>query len=128
MAVLYASNYVWMHHIPVARELEITDDELQAVRTARYEGLSSREQAVLALTDELVDARTIRREVWDTHRRHLRDVEIVDLVHLVAQYVFFTSINNAVQVAIDEGLTDIPAIDDPIGPQPQPESRSGDAS
>ena len=116
MAVLHASNYVWMHHVPVARELDITDDELHAVRTARYDRLSERERSLLALTDELVDVRSIRREVWDAHRPHLGDVEIVDLVHLVAQYVFFTLMNNAAQVTIDEGLADIPAIDAPIGP------------
>ena len=115
MGVLYASNYVWMHHLPVGREFGLTDDELHAVRTARCEGFPARERALLALTDELVDARTIRREVWDAHRAHLVDVELVDLVNLVAQYTLFALMNNAFQVAVEGGIAGTPAIDDVIG-------------
>jgi 4-carboxymuconolactone decarboxylase len=115
MAALYASNYVWMHHVPVAREFGVTDDELDAVRTAIYRGFPPRERALLALTDELVEARTIRREVWDAHCPSLGDIEVVDLVNLVAQYVLFALMNNAAQVTIEEGLAGTPAIDDAIG-------------
>lgn len=115
MAALYASNYVWRHHVPVARELAVTDDELHAVRTGRSERFSARERTLLALTDELVDARTIRRDVWDAHASHLDDVEVVDLVHLVAQYTLFALMNNAVQVAVEDGIAGTPALDDVIG-------------
>lgn len=114
MGVLYASNYVWKHHVPVGREFGVTDDELRAVGTGEYRGLAVRERALLALTDELVEARTIRREVWDAFRPSLGDIEIVDLVSLVAQYVLFALINNAAQVAVEEGLAGTPAIDDAI--------------
>jgi 4-carboxymuconolactone decarboxylase len=114
MGVLYAANYVWMHHVPVGREFGVTDDELHAVRTGKYEGFPAREQALLALTDELTEARTIRREVWDACRPNLGDIEIVDLVNLVAQYVLFALINNAAQVTVEAGLAGTPAIDDVI--------------
>jgi 4-carboxymuconolactone decarboxylase len=114
MGVLYASNYVWMHHVPVGREFGVTDGELHAVRTGEYEGFGAREQALLALTDELTEARTIRREVWDTYRANLGDIEMVDLVNLVAQYVLFALINNAAQTTVEEGLAGTPAIGDVI--------------
>jgi 4-carboxymuconolactone decarboxylase len=112
MAVLFASNYVWMHHVPVGREFGVTDDELGAVRAADYEGLTARERALLVLTDELVEARTIRREVWEANSPVLGAVELVDLVSLVAQYVLFGLINNAAQVSVEEGLSGTPGIDD----------------
>jgi len=114
MGVLYASNYVWMHHVLVGRELGVTDDELHAVRAGEYEGFTARERALLAPTDELTEARTIRREAWDAHHPHLGDIEVVDLVNLVAQYVLFALINNAVQITVEEGLAGTPAIDDVI--------------
>lgn len=115
MGVLYASNYVWMHHVPVAREFGVRDDELHAVRTARYDALPARERALLALTDELVEARTISREAWHANRPFLGDIEVVDLVHLVAQYVLFALMNNAVQVSVEEGVAGVPTIDATIG-------------
>ncbi len=115
MGVLYASNYVWRHHVPVAREFGVTDDELQAVRAGRYATLATRDRALLALTDELVEARTISREAWNANRQILSDRELVELVHLVAQYVFFALLNNAMQVSVEEGLADIPPIDAAIG-------------
>jgi 4-carboxymuconolactone decarboxylase len=114
MGVLYASNYVWMHHVPVGREFGVTDDELEALRAGYYEGFSDRERALLALADELVEARTIRREIWDACSPSLGEIEIVELVNLVAQYVLFALINNAAQVSVEEGLAGTPAIDDPI--------------
>jgi len=114
MGVLYASNYVWMHHVPVGREFGVTDEELRAVRTGEYEGFPAREQALLALTDELTEARTIRREVWDAYRANLGDIEVVDLVNLLAQYVLFALINNAAQTTVEEGLAGTPTIDDVI--------------
>lgn len=114
VGVLSGSNYVWMHHVPVGREFGITEDELHAIRTVRYRRFPPREQALLALTDELVEARTIRRPAWDTHRAHLRDVEIVDLVNLVGQYVFLALINSALQIAVEKGIAGTPAIDDVI--------------
>jgi 4-carboxymuconolactone decarboxylase len=115
MGVLYASNYVWMHHVPVAREFGVSEDELHAVRTARYGALPARERALLALTDELVEARTISREAWTVNRPLLGDVEIVDLVQLVAQYVLFALMNNAAQVSVEEGVADVLPIDAMIG-------------
>ena len=111
MGVLYASNYVWRHHVPVAREFGVSDAELNAVRTGRYAPLADRERALLALTDELVESRMVSPEAWNAHRALLEDLELVELVHLVAQYVFFALLNNAMQVSVEEGLADIPPLD-----------------
>jgi len=117
MAVLYGSNYVWMHHLPVAREFGVTDAELEAVRSARFEVFGARERALLVLVDELVETRTVSRQVWDANRGQLTDVELVELVHLVGQYVLFALLNNAMQVSLEEGMAGLPAIDAAIGPQ-----------
>ena len=73
-----------------------------------------REAALLALTDEMVEARTIRRQAWDTHATVLEPVELVDLIGLIAQYVLFALANNAAQVQVEAALDDVPGLDDPI--------------
>lgn len=115
MGCLYRSNYVWKHHVPVGREFGVSDAELDAVRTGRYDGFPERERSILALPDELVEQRTIRAERWAADRGPLRKVDVVDLIALVAQYVLFSLMNNALQVQIETSLGDVPAIDSPIG-------------
>jgi alkylhydroperoxidase family enzyme len=105
MACLYGSNYVWKHHVPVGHEFGITDAELDAVEAGDFERFASaRERALLALTDELVNARTIRPAAWTAHAAALPRTELVDLVSLVSQYVFFALMNNAFQVEVEPAL------------------------
>lgn len=111
MGVLYRSSYVWKHHVPVATEFGVDGAELQALRDGAYAGFSAREQALLALTDELVDNRTIRAETWALYKPALPDGALVDLVNLVAQYVLFALLNNAAQVQVEPALTAIPGLE-----------------
>jgi alkylhydroperoxidase family enzyme len=114
MGTLYGSEYVWKHHVPVGREFGMTDDELVAVRDGDIAVFGQREAALIALTDELVDARTIRREAWDRHTSVLSPRDVVDLIQLVAQYVLFALANNAAQVQVEASLGDVPGLNDPI--------------
>ena len=91
------------------------DAELDAVRTGRYDSFPGRERSLLAFTDELVEQRTIRAERWAADRGTLTEVDVVDLIGLVAQYVLFSLMNNALQVQVETSLGDVPAIDSPIG-------------
>jgi 4-carboxymuconolactone decarboxylase len=115
MACLFGSNYVWQHHVPVGREFGIVDDELEAVRTARFDHFGPREQALLALTDELMEERTISAGAWATHATRLTTVDLVDLIGLVSQYVLFALMNNAMQVQLEATLGPVPALDEALG-------------
>lgn len=108
MAALYGSNYVWKHHVPVAHEFGVSDGEIAAVRAADLGAIASpRERALLALTDELVEARTVRAEAWALHASLLSRRDLVDLVALVSQYVFFALMNNAFEVEVEPALGSI---------------------
>jgi 4-carboxymuconolactone decarboxylase len=108
MAALYGSNYVWKHHVPVAHEFGVTEREIHAVRVADLDAIASpRERALLALTDELVEARTIRAEAWSAHASLLSRRELVDLIALVSQYVFFALMNNAFEVEVEPGVAGV---------------------
>jgi 4-carboxymuconolactone decarboxylase len=112
MGYLYRSNYVWKHHVPVGREFGVTDPELNALRQGQTEGFVSREASLLALTDEIVNQRTIRADAWKDHKQNLSDRDLVDLVHLISQYVLFAVMNNAMQVQVEAALDDVPGIED----------------
>jgi alkylhydroperoxidase family enzyme len=108
MAVHYRCNYVWKHHVPVAVEFGVTEKLLAGVREFPLpSGFDEREEALLMLTDELVTERDIRDEVFDKYRNQLKDSELVDLISLVSQYVFFSLANNALRVQIEPSLEGI---------------------
>lgn len=106
MACLYRSDYVWKHHVPVGREF--------GIRESRYEPtFNQREAGLLFLTDEMVNGRTVSAATWAAQRSSFSDKELVDLVHLVSQYVFFALMNNTMQVQVEPPLLDIPGLDAP---------------
>ncbi|MDD5508526.1 MAG: hypothetical protein PHD25_09420 [Bacteroidales bacterium] len=108
MAVHYRSNYVWKHHVPVAVEFGIADELLAAVKQFPLPPVfNAREEALLQLTDELVTERDIRDEVYENYHGQLRDSELVDLISLVSQYVFFSLANNALRVEIEPAFGEI---------------------
>ncbi len=104
MACLYRSDYVWKHHVPVGREFGISEEELASIHSARHDAFTPREEALLSLTDELVEARTISAALWERVRGELTEGQVVDLISLVAQYVFFALMNNALQVQVEDGV------------------------
>ena len=115
MGCQYRSNYVWKHHVLVAREFGVDDTELDGVRRGVYDSFIPRERALLALTDEMVDQRTVTPASWAHHRPALRDGDLVDLIELVAQYVMFALANNVMQCQIEAPLAEVPAIDGLLG-------------
>lgn len=105
MAFHYRCNYVWKHHVPVAVEFGVTEDLLEGVREFPLPaGFNAREEALMILTDELVTERDIRDAVFDKYRSQLRDSELVDLISLVSQYVFFSLANNALRIQVEPSL------------------------
>lgn len=111
MGYLYKSDYVWKHHVPVAKEYGTNEAEIEAVKTASLPAIfSTREYALLMLTDEMVAHRTIREEAWTKWNHVLKPSEMVDLISLVSQYVFFALLNNALQIEIEEPLQKIPGL------------------
>ncbi|MFO7721707.1 MAG: carboxymuconolactone decarboxylase family protein [Bacteroidales bacterium] len=109
MGIHYRCQYVWKHHVPVAREFGATDAELEAVKATPVPRVfPDREFALLVLTDEMVQHRTIREEAWQSWGSRLKEQELVDLISLVSQYTFFALFNNALQIEIEPPLKEIP--------------------
>lgn len=111
MGFLYRCDYVWKHHVPVAREFGVTEAEIDAVKQPLAASpFADRELALLELTDELVEQRTMRQEIWDRWKNVLKKSEFVDLVTIVSQYVLFALTNNTMQVELEAPLHDIPGL------------------
>ena len=105
MAVHYRCNYVWKHHVPVAVEFGVTQEELELVRKFPLPaGFNAREEALLILTDHLVNDRDLTDEIYGKYGRRLKGPELVDLISLVSQYVLFALMNNVLRVEVESSL------------------------
>ncbi len=108
MALHYNCEYVWKHHIPVAVEFGVSQNELDAVRTIPLkEVFNKRETAILTFTDEMVINKNIGDDVWQKYKSEITDSEVVDLISLVSQYVLFSLTNNVLRVEIEKNLDEI---------------------
>lgn len=112
MGCLYASDYVWKHHVPVALEFGISGEELAALRQGRFEAFGQRERDLLELCEAMVCRRTVSPQEWEAHGRGLSPQEVVDLIGLVAQYVLFALTNNVLQVPLEAPLQAAPGLAD----------------
>lgn len=111
MGFHYGSNYVWKHHIPVAVEFGVTMAEISALKSETLPPVfNPREEAILILTDHLVNERNINDQVWDKYHGELKDSEVIDLISLVSQYVLFALVNNVVRVEIEPSLGEVPSL------------------
>jgi alkylhydroperoxidase family enzyme len=112
MAVLYRSEYVWKHHLKVAREFGIDDTELDAIRQGAYTTFAAeRERALLELTDAFVNDRSLSPELWNRTSGILGPRDFIDLIGLVSQYVFFALTNVCMQVQLEPAVADLPGIE-----------------
>ena len=111
MGCLFRSDYVFKHHAPLAREFGVLASELQAVRDGCYNGFPSREAAMLTLTDEFMDTRTLSTATWKKYNTTLGATEVVELIELVSQYVLFGLVNNVAQVQLEAPIVSIPGIE-----------------
>lgn len=105
MAFLRKSDYVWGHHIIVAKEAHITKEEIEALKKdPENSNWTELEKAFLKTAEELLESSNIEQSTWDILKKHWTDTELMDFITIVTQYFFFTSINNACGVALEKGL------------------------
>lgn len=109
IAVHYNCDYVWGHHVPPALEAGLSREEIQKVPfDIVCEEWSDYDLALLTAADELVLNRCIPDNAWNNLTGHLSEYEQLDFIHVVTQYVFFSTINNTFQVALEKGIERIP--------------------
>ena len=100
-----ASEYEWTQHWRVARLLEIPERDLLDVRDWRgAECFSAADRAVLAATDETLDAGTISPETWAECAEHLPAEALLELVVAIGNWRMFSSLLRSLEVPLEDGV------------------------
>ena len=95
-------DYEWRHHERIAQTVGLGPDDVARVRGGpEAEGFSERHALLLGAADELHASRDISDQLWDSLRRSLSDVELIELCMLVGHYEMLAMTLNALRVQPD---------------------------
>jgi alkylhydroperoxidase family enzyme len=108
--------YEWTQHWRVARDLEVSEADLLAVRDWEAAELGPAERAVLAATDETIDTGTISASTWAECAGHLSTEALLELVVAIGNWRTFSSLLRSLEVPLEDGVTPWPP--DGLAPSP----------
>ncbi|BBY23994.1 hypothetical protein MSTO_41990 [Mycobacterium stomatepiae] len=93
-------DYLWSHHLPIARRAGLSAVETDAIRDGQLG--DDADQSVLAAVDDLVDTGTIATPAWDELGRHFTDAQRMDLVFTIGGYYLLAMAVNAFGIQDEE--------------------------
>lgn len=103
------SAYEWGQHVRLARELGISEDQIEDVACGETAHWPRPEQLVLAATDELIDRYRVDDPTWAGLTRHLDTPQLLELLFVVGSYLCLALVFNSVDLRPDPG-TDTGAV------------------
>ena len=103
------SEYEWLQHVRLARGLDVTDPEIDAIAGAGTHEWSPAEADLLAATDELLDTYRVSDATWARLAARLDQRQLMELVFVVGTYTCLAMAFESFGVQLDADLVDYPA-------------------
>jgi len=105
LAWLGKSVYEFSHHAEVARELNISEEDIMGVRDpADCKSYSEIDRAVLALSDDLAHGMHVAPNTWALLQRSFSAAELNELLFTVGLWRMQACWLNAMQPPLEEGV------------------------
>jgi AhpD family alkylhydroperoxidase len=92
-------DYEWVHHVELAKQAGLNDDEVAAVREGH--AVDEFERAVLTGVDELDEKSELSDETWATLGERLDDRQRMDYVFTVGCYTLLAMAFNTFGIELD---------------------------
>ncbi len=98
--------YEWTQHWRVARGLQISEEDLLAVRDwQNATTLTPADRAVLRATDDTLDHGHIQSDTWDECTKHLEtEAERVELVIAIGNWIMFSQLLKSLNVPLEDDI------------------------
>ena len=107
-AVLRNSEYEFEQHVFVSRDLGITDEEIERVKSgADAPGWGELDALLLRSVDELIVDGVISRPTWDGLTAHLDVQQILDVIFTVGTYEILAWMISSFEVPIDDDIYEL---------------------
>ena len=98
------SAYEWQQHVPIALRVGLTPDEVAgAADDPPAGGLTDRQRALLAASDELLAQRRLSDGTWSAVQASLGDREAIELCMLIGHYQGLASTIGALGIQLEHG-------------------------
>lgn len=109
------ARYEWVHHVKLASQYEITDDDISAiVHGTTSETWTACEQDLVLATDEMLDSYRISDETWRRLAQHFNEEQLVEIPFVVGTYtclaMAFNSWNLQIENHIDLATIPLPPL------------------
>jgi 4-carboxymuconolactone decarboxylase len=110
------SRYEWGQHVVIARQCDISDDEIERVKAGpEAEGWAPYDRLLLTAADELHTTSSLGDSTWTALGDHLSAEQVLDLVATVGNYHLVAMFLNSTRVELDAGVpsVEMPPVDMP---------------
>lgn len=105
VSVLRDATYEWLQHVIMARDLDVTDEEIARVADGPDgPGWSPVDGAMVRAVDELIEDAMISDETWDLLSESFDDQQLLDLIFTVGAYDILAMTFNSCRVEIDDDI------------------------
>ena len=91
--------YEWSHHVKMAKDEGITDDQIAAVK--RGEGSDAFDRAVITAVDELEEKSQLSDQTWAALGERLNDQQRMDFIFTVGCYALLAMAFNTFGVELE---------------------------
>jgi len=96
------SVYEWTQHVPAARHVGVTEEQVAAIENWRNaKCFSELEQLVLQLTDEVAVNVKGKRETVEALKKHLSPAEIVELILTIGNWGMVARLLETLEVDLE---------------------------
>ena len=98
--------YEWGHHAHMAKELGISDAEIQSLASSHASRWDERLSAFVKGVDELIDDKRLSDQTWGRLSKHLTPDQMVEFCMLVGHYIMVAISINSTGVKLEPGYLD----------------------
>jgi alkylhydroperoxidase family enzyme len=103
VAAAIENAYEWGHHTPTALTMDITQADLDAIKSGETDKLAKRDRVVVEVS-QAVEHQNVTDELWAQAEAEFDTEQLVQLTVISAYYGMLGRIQNALQVDQDEGF------------------------
>ena len=106
VAALRTARYLFAQHVHMAREAEISDEEIErAIAGPSAAAWDPFDRAMLTAADELIGDARITDGTWIALREELDTQQLMDLVFTIGAYELLSFAENSFGLELDDDLT-----------------------
>lgn len=102
-ATLCKENYETSHHLYIAREAGLSDDEIEAAKHGG-EALSPFDRVLIRAVEELVKDHCISNETWAALSKRYTPEQLIEAVFMVGNYTLMAMVTNSLNILPEEDV------------------------